>query len=349
MKVTEVDTPEHEEVVRFEDPATGLTGFVAIHSTRLGPSAGGVRMRPYGHKVEALNDALRLSRGMTYKNAAADLPLGGGKAVIIGDPSVDKTPELMQAFGRVVQSLEGRYWTAEDMGMTPADMAQIGTETRFVAGLADGAFASGDPSPVTARGIFNAIRTTARHRFGSGDLTGKTVSVQGLGNVGHHLCRFLHQAGAELIITDIDAAQVTRVAQEFSATLVAPDAIYEAQADIFAPCAIGAILNEASIPLLKVGAVAGGANNQLATEADGQRLHERGILYAPDFVANGGGIVNVATEILQIADREDWVAARLEALDRTMDRILSTAARLSVCPNDVAERIVHDILHQKAA
>ncbi|TMV10182.1 Glu/Leu/Phe/Val dehydrogenase [Ruegeria sediminis] len=349
MKTTTVDVPEHEQVIQFEDAASGLSGFIAIHSTQLGPAAGGVRMRPYGHRTEALNDALRLSRGMTYKNAAANLPLGGGKAVIIGDPSSDKSPALLRAFGRAVESLAGRYWTAEDMGMTPEDMAAIGTETRFVAGLADGEFASGDPSPVTARGIFNAIRTTARHRFGTADLAGKTVSVQGLGHVGYHLCRFLHGAGAKLIVTDIDAEQVARVAAEFSAMPVAPDAIYGAEADIFAPCAIGAILNETSIPLLKVGAVAGGANNQLATDADGQRLHQRGILYAPDFVANGGGIINVATEILRISNREEWVAGKLEALDRTMDRILARAITQSVSPNDVAEAIVHEILQQEAA
>ncbi|KUJ73736.1 amino acid dehydrogenase [Ruegeria marisrubri] len=349
MKITTVDTPEHEQVIRFEDAASGLKGFIAIHSTQLGPAAGGVRMRPYGHPDEALNDALRLSRGMTYKNAAANLPLGGGKAVIIGDPATEKTPALLRAFGRAVQSLEGRYWTAEDMGMSPEDMALIGQETRFVAGLADGEFASGDPSPITARGIFNAIRTTARHRFGSADLTGKTVSVQGLGHVGYHLCRLLHEAGAKLIVTDIDAAQVAAVAGEFGATPVAPDEIYAVEAEIFAPCAIGAVLNETTIPQLKVGAVAGGANNQLATEEDGQRLHERGILYAPDFVANGGGIINVATEILHIANREEWVAEKLEALDRTMDRILTRAIAQSVSPNDVAEAIVHEILHQEAA
>lgn len=349
MEITTIDAPDHERVVEFKDAASGLSGFVAIHSTQLGPAAGGVRMRTYGHPSEALDDALRLSRGMTYKNAAADLPLGGGKAVIIGDPSADKTPRLLQAFGRVVQSLGGQYWTAEDMGMTPADMAQIGTETEFVAGLPDGPFASGDPSPITARGIFNAIRVTARHRFGSGDLSGKTVSVQGLGHVGEHLCALLHDAGAKLVITDIDADQTARLADRFAAQAVAPDAIYAAQADIFAPCAIGGILNETSIPLLKVGAVAGGANNQLATDADAQRLHDRGILYAPDFVANGGGIVNVATEILKIKDREAWVGQRLEALERTMDRILTRAKVDGVSPHAVAESIVEEKLHPQAA
>lgn len=349
MDITIVDAPEHERVVEFKDESLGLLGYVAIHSTQRGPAAGGVRMRPYSHPAEALKDALRLARGMTYKNAAADLPLGGGKAVIIGDPQLDKTPELMQAFGRVVQSLNGQYWTAEDMGMTPTDMAHIGSTTEFVAGLADGEFASGDPSPITARGIFNAIRVTAKHRFGRAGLDGLTVSVQGLGHVGEHLCQLLHDAGAKLIVTDINAQQTARIAQRFSAQAVAPDAIYGVKADIFAPCAIGGILNETSIPLLQVGAVAGGANNQLASDQDAQLLHERGILYAPDFVANGGGIVNVATEILQVAEREAFVGRRLQALEQTMDRILTRARAEDVSPHNVAEAIVHETLRAQAA
>lgn len=349
MEIHPIDAPGHERVVEFKDTAHGLLGYVAIHSTQLGPAAGGVRMRSYGHPTEALNDALRLSRGMTFKNAAADLPLGGGKAVIIGDPAAEKSPELMKAFGRVVQHLDGQYWTAEDMGMTPADMAHIGSETRYVAGLAEGDFASGDPSPITARGIFNAIRIVARHRFGTAGLKGKTVSVQGLGNVGWHLCHLLHEDGAELVVADIDRQQCARAADQFSATVVEADTIYSAEADIFAPCAIGGILNETSIPLLKVSAVAGGANNQLATDADAQRLHDCGILYAPDFVANGGGIVNVATEILQVAERQAFVDLRLQALERTMDRILTRAQAESVSPHEVAESIVQEVLRPQAA
>lgn len=349
MEITRIDAPGHERVVEFKDAACGLLGYVAIHSTQLGPAAGGVRMRPYGHPAEALNDALRLSRGMTFKNAAADLPLGGGKAVIIGDPALDKSPQLLRAFGRAVQHLDGQYWTAEDMGMTPADMAEIGSETKFVAGLSEGDFASGDPSPITARGIFNAIRITAAHRFGSADLTGHTVSVQGLGNVGWHLCSLLHDSGAHLIVTDIDPQQMARAKERFGATLVETHEIYGVDADVFAPCAIGGILNDSSIPLLQVGAVAGGANNQLATDADADRLHARGILYAPDFVANGGGIVNVATEILQVAEREVWVNRRLQALEQTMDRILTRARAETVSPHVVAESIVEEVLRPQAA
>ncbi|WP_170762332.1 Glu/Leu/Phe/Val family dehydrogenase [Ruegeria lacuscaerulensis] len=349
MEITPVDVPEHERVIEFKDAKLGLLGYVAIHSTQLGPAAGGVRMRPYDHPAEALNDALRLSRGMTFKNAAADLPLGGGKAVIVGDPATDKTPALLQAFGRVVQQLEGQYWTAEDMGMTPADMAQIGTETAYVAGLSDGDYASGDPSPITARGIYNAIRVVAAHRFGCAALKGWTVAVQGLGNVGWHLCRLLHDDGAKLIVTDINPEQIARAVERFSAKAVETNEIYAVEADIFAPCAIGGILNEVSIPQLKVAAVAGGANNQLATDADADRLHARGILYAPDFVANGGGIVNVATEILQVEDREAWVGLRLRSMENTMDRILTRARAESVSPHKVAASIVQELLQPRAA
>ncbi|GGO59747.1 leucine dehydrogenase [Roseovarius pacificus] len=349
MKLIPVDAPGHEQVVRIEDSESGLSGIIAVHSTQLGPAAGGLRMRPYDGFEAALEDALRLSRGMTFKNAAAGLPLGGGKAVIIGDPARDKSPEVLHAFGRAVEAMQGQYWTAEDMGMTPRDMAEIGTQTDYVAGLADGAYASGDPSPITARGIFNAIHTTARHRFGSADLTGRRVAIQGLGHVGLHLCRFLHGAGARLVVTDVSDAPMRQAVEMFGAQAVATDAIYGAEADIFAPCAIGAILNEITIPQLQVSAVAGGANNQLATADDGQRLHECGILYAPDFVANGGGIINVATEILRIGNREIWVGEKLEALDDTMDRILTRARQLSVSPNGVAEAIVTERLQKAAA
>ncbi|MGB3313926.1 MAG: Glu/Leu/Phe/Val dehydrogenase dimerization domain-containing protein, partial [Albidovulum sp.] len=226
MQITPVASETHEEVYRVEDREAGLTGFIAVHSTALGPAAGGLRMRVYRSEDEALQDVLRLSHGMTFKNAAADLPLGGGKAVILGDPTRSKTPELLRAMGRAVQSQSGRYWTAEDMGMTTADMAVLATETAYVAGLGDGAFASGDPSPVTARGVFNAIRRAARHRLGTDALDGMTIAVQGLGNVGWHLCTLLHGDGARLIVTDIDATRVARAVAEWSAEAVAEDDIY---------------------------------------------------------------------------------------------------------------------------
>lgn len=349
MKIISIPSTSHEDIRRVEDAATGLIGFIAIHSTTLGSAAGGLRMKPYASEQEALTDVMRLSEGMTYKNAAAGLPLGGGKAVILGDPKVLKTPELLHAFARAIEACEGRYWTAEDMGMTPADMAELARETRFVAGLADGEFASGDPSPITARGIFNAIRCVAKHRFGNATLTGKTVSVQGLGNVGWNLCELLTDAGAKLIVTDISEERVDAAVVELGAKAVALDQIYGAQADIFAPCAIGGILNADTIAQLKVAAVAGGANNQLASTEDAALLHEKGILYAPDFVANGGGIINVATEILEIANREAWVDDKVAALDATMDAILSEAARKGVSPADVAQDVVARAITERAA
>ncbi|OED48742.1 amino acid dehydrogenase [Rhodobacteraceae bacterium (ex Bugula neritina AB1)] len=336
MTVTAVASSSHEEIYRVEETSVGLLGFIAIHSTRLGPAAGGLRMRPYTSEDEALTDVMRLSEGMTYKNAAAGLPLGGGKAVIIGDPAKDKSPELLRAFARAIEGLEGRYITAEDMGMSPADMAVLAEETRFAAGLADGAFASGDPSPITARGIFNAIRTARAHKHGSRDLDGVTVAVQGLGHVGWHLCKFLTKAGAKLIVTDIDETRVKMAIAEFGTKAVPLADIYSTEADVFAPCAIGGILNAQTIPQLKTEIVAGGANNQLATAADAATLHDRGILYAPDFVANGGGIINVASEIRRIKDREGFVAEKLQALDETMATILTQAKAADVSPAQMA-------------
>jgi len=349
MTVTAVASATHEEIYRVEEPSVGLLGFIAVHSTRLGPAAGGLRMRPYASDAEALTDVQRLSEGMTYKNAAAGLPLGGGKAVIIGDPGTEKTPALLRAFGRAIQSLDGRYITAEDMGMSPADMGILAEETSCAAGLADGEFASGDPSPITARGIFNAIRTARAHKHGSPDLAGVTVAVQGLGHVGWYLCKFLHEAGAKLVVTDIDQARVEQAIAEFGARAVPLAGIYAAEADVFAPCAIGGILNADTIPQLKADIVAGGANNQLASAGDGAALHARGILYAPDFVANGGGIINVATEILKIADREGFVAEKLEALDATMAAILNQAKAEDVSPGAVAVAAVQAKMAQKAA
>lgn len=349
MQLTPVPTPSHEQVLRVSDSATGLVGFIAIHSTQLGPAAGGLRMKPYASEAAALTDALRLSHGMTFKNAAAGLPLGGGKAVIMGDPARDKSEALLTAFAGAIAALKGRYWTAEDMGMSPADMAIIARGTEFVAGLPDGEFASGDPSPITARGIFNAVRCTARHRFGSDDLTGRKVAVQGLGHVGWYLAEMLHGAGAALIVADIDPARCDRAAQVFGAAIAPVDRILTVEADILAPCAIGGILNADTIPTLRVAAIAGGANNQLATPADGEALHKRGILYAPDYVANAGGIVNVATEILQIRDRDRFVTDKLAEAEATLDAILTRATSRGLPPHAVADEIVLTRMQRPAA
>ncbi len=348
MQITRLATPTHETVLRVHDASIGLTGFIAVHSTKLGPAAGGLRMRPYDSEDAALTDALRLSEGMTYKNAAAGLPLGGGKAVIMGDASTKTSAQLL-TFARAINTLEGDYWTAEDMGMSPSDMALLATETKFVAGLPDGPHASGDPSPITARGIFESIKITAKHRFGSADLTGRTVTVQGLGHVGTYLCDFLHKAGAKLILADINTKRVAELAAKYSAQTAGADDILTAKADIFAPCAIGAILNADSIAKLNVAAVCGGANNQLATSEDGARLHARGILYAPDFVANAGGIINVATEVLAIDNRAAYVDEKLNAVVDTLDRIFTRAKTMDCSPADVAVAIVDEMLSDKAA
>ena len=346
--LTRLSIASHEEVYRVEDVETGLRGFIALHSTRLGPAAGGLRMRIYESDEAALADVLNLSRGMSFKNAAAGLPLGGGKAVIMGDPARDKTPGLLRAMGRAIDMLEGRYWTAEDMGMSPADMAEIACATRYVAGRDQGQHASGDPSPVTARGVLSAMQAGAAALGGSGELRGWHVAVQGLGHVGWHLCRRLHGAGARLSVADMDAARAEVTAAEFGAAVVAPEAIHAAAADIFAPCAIGGVLNAATIPEIRARMVCGAANTQLATPVDADRLHKRGILYVPDYVANGGGIISVSAEILEIADRDAWVNSRLDAIGTNVARILERAAGEEASPAVTADRMVAEALLPKA-
>jgi leucine dehydrogenase len=284
----------HEQLVVCHDKSSGYRGIIAIHDTTLGPALGGTRFWSYASDEEALTDVLRLSRGMTYKNAVAGLNLGGGKAVIIGDNKVANREMIFRAHGRFVESLGGRYVTAEDVGTSPTDMDFVHMETDYVAGLAG---RSGDPSPVTARGVFRAIQASAKWTWGTEDLTDKVVSLQGCGHVGYYLAKNLNAAGAKLIVTDIDVEKVKAVVEETGAQVVAPDAIYGVQADIFAPCALGGIINDETIPQLKVKIVAGGANNVLLEPRHGDELERRGILYAPDYVANAGGVINVYSEL----------------------------------------------------
>jgi len=285
----------YEQVSMCHDKVTGLRAIIAIHDTTLGPALGGCRMWRYASEDAAITDALRLARGMTYKSAVAGLNLGGGKAVIIGDPLKDKSEALLRAFGRFVESLQGRYYTAEDVGTGTDDMEIIRQETRFVKGTL-GKGGSGDPSPATARGVLRGIEACAEQVWGTAQLRGRTVAIQGMGNVGLNLARYLHEAGASLIVTDIYPDKADKAAKEFGAAVVSPEEILSQQCDILAPCALGAILNAETIPLLKCLVVAGSANNQLATEGDGQALERRGILYAPDYVVNAGGVINVAYE-----------------------------------------------------
>jgi leucine dehydrogenase len=328
----------HEGVHAFHDAASGLRCVIAVHSTALGPAAGGCRMWNYPTGDAVLTDVLRLSQGMSYKNAMAAIPLGGGKAVIWGDPRSDKSEALFRAFGRAVESLQGRYYTAEDVGIDVADMATVRKETRFVAGLDEGAAASGDPSPVTARGVFRGIREVARRMFGTDDLSGRTIAVQGVGSVGSYTCTHLAEAGAKLIITDIDEEALDMVAKRTGARIVAPNDIYDVEADIFSPNALGAVINEKTLARLKVKGVAGGANNQLIVPEMGEFLRRKGILYAPDYVINGGGIINVAAEISGQYSRA-WVDQKLDQLIRTLGEVLDEALQSNQPANYVADRI----------
>ncbi|MES2521059.1 MAG: Glu/Leu/Phe/Val dehydrogenase dimerization domain-containing protein [Gemmatimonadota bacterium] len=284
----------HEQVVLCHDKASGYRGIIAIHDTTLGPALGGTRFWNYATDEDAIVDALRLSRGMTYKNAVAGLNLGGGKSVIIGDNKTTNREMIFRAHGRFCDSLGGRYVTAEDVGTTVEDMDFVHMETKYVAGIGS---RSGDPSSVTAHGVFRAIEASAFQKWGDDGLAGKTVAIQGCGHVGYHLAMELHSAGATLIITDIDAARIQRVVDATGAKVVGLTEIYGVQADIFAPCALGGIINDDTIPQLKVEIVSGAANNQLLESRHGDELERRGILYAPDYVANAGGVINVYSEL----------------------------------------------------
>lgn len=288
---------DYEELHFVQDKSSGLKAIVAIHDTTLGPALGGARMWTYATEEAAVVDALRLAKGMTYKNAASGLNLGGGKSVIIGDPKTEKNEEKFRAFGRFIQSLNGRYITAEDVGTTVEDMDIIYEETNFVTGISPAFGSSGNPSPATAYGIYRGMKAAANEYFGTDSLEGKVIAVQGVGNVAYHLCRHLHEEGAQLIVTDINKAAVKRVQEEFGAKAVDPNEIFSVDCDIFSPCALGAVINDETIPLLKAKVIAGSANNQLKENKHGDTLHEMGIIYAPDYVINAGGVINVADEL----------------------------------------------------
>ena len=328
----------HEGVYAFHDAETGLRCLIAVHSSHLGPAAGGCRMWNYTSGDEALTDVLRLSQGMSYKTAMAGLELGGGKAVIWGDSRTDKTPGLFRAFGRAVESLQGRYYTAEDVGIDVADIQIAGEETQYAAGLSEGKDASGDPSPVTALGIFSGLRAAAERAFGTGDLSNRTIAVQGVGSVGGYLCGHLAEAGAKLIICDVDQAALETVSKATGADIVPPDEIYDQDVDIFSPNALGAVINEDTLDRLKVKVVAGSANNQLIIPDMGEFLRRKGILYAPDYVINGGGIINVAAEIRGDYDT-DWVDSKLDELIDTLGEVMDTALSENVSTNQIADRI----------
>jgi len=318
----------HEGVHAFSDEKTGLKAIIAVHSTARGPAAGGCRMWPYASAAEALDDALKLSRAMSYKNAMADLDLGGGKSVIIGDSRTQKTPALFEAFGAAVEGLGGKYWTAEDVGVSVADLQNARKNTRYVAGLEGHAAASGDPSPVTAEGVFRGVRLCVERGL-KRDLQGVRVAIQGVGSVGGYLARKLHAAGAKLVLTDVNAEVLRRVAAETDAEIVAPNAIFDADVDVFAPCAMGGAVSLDTLPRIRARIIAGAANNQLADVETGREIFKRGILYAPDYVINGGGIINVAGEIRALERGEAfdpaWVDAKLDRLALTLEEVLEQA------------------------
>ena len=340
---TEFD--DHESLHYFHDPATGLKAIVAVHSTALGPGAGGTRRWVYSSDADALTDVLRLSRGMTYKNAVAGLKFGGGKAVILGSDNAPKSPELFRAFGRFVGSLGGRYITAEDVGCSVDDMRYVREETEYVSGLPQsGKDAGGDPSPWTALGCFQGIEAAVEARFGADSVKGLRVAVQGAGgHVGFFLCRMLHEAGAELFVSDVNDEHLKKVTDEMPATVVAPGELLFADVDILAPCALGNILTSTTIPKIRASIIAGGANNQLSTPRDGARLAERDILYAPDYVINAGGIISVAAEYYGNRSEDDVRADVGRIKDRLVE-IFRQAKDTGRPTNELADELARRLV-----
>ena len=334
----------HEKVVFCHDVATGLKAIIAVHSTVLGPAAGGCRLWSYSSDDEALNDALRLSRGMSYKNAIAGLKFGGGKAVIIKTPEFAGTDALYERFGEYVEELNGSYITAEDVGMSVSIMETIARKTGFVSGLPTKAGqAGGDPSPKTSFGIFKGIEAAIQFQLGRDSFKDLKVAVQGVGHVGYYLCQYLSEVGAKLVVADIDSARVKRVCEEFGASSVPLNEILFQDVDVLAPCALGAILTSETIPLLKASIVAGGANNQLATDADGQRLSDAGVLYAPDYVINGGGIINVASEYYG-GESDAEVLESVAEIGTRLTKIFEDAKASGYPTNVVADKLAQKII-----
>ncbi|MGB3846513.1 Glu/Leu/Phe/Val dehydrogenase [Sphingopyxis sp. YF1] len=339
------DFDDHEHIHMFRDRASGLTAVIAVHSTHLGPGAGGVRYWHYPQRAAAITDALRLSRGMSYKNAMAGLPLGGGKGVILADEQGTKTPELLAAFGRAVESLGGAYVTAEDVGISDADMVEIARQTKHVSGLpvASGAAAGGDPGPFTALGVYLGIKAAIREALGTDSAAGVRVAIQGVGSVGGNVARQLAAEGAKLTLADVNLARAKALAEELGADLADSAAIMEMEADVLSPNALGAVLSEASIDKLRVAVVAGAANNQLATAADGARIHDRGIVYAPDYVINAGGIINVALEYLGQGSREE-VESRIALIPGRLADIWAESRTSGTPASVVADRMAQKLI-----
>jgi len=337
VKITELNFDDYERVTSYVDG--DYRGFVAIHSTKLGPAVGGTRFWKYENEEAAIHDLLRLARGMTYKNALAGIPFGGGKSIVLRPEGAFDRERIFRAHGRFVETFGGRYITAEDVGTNPDDIAIVREETEHAAGLYG---LSGDPSPFTARGVFRAMQAAAKHRWGSEALEGKTVALQGGGNVGYHLASNLHKSGARLIVTDVDGSKTERLVKDFDAVAVAPEEIYSIESDVYAPCALGGTINDQTIPQFKVEIIAGGANNQLLEERHGDELEKCGILYAPDYAANAGGIINGCRELL------GWEASRsLAKVDEIYDTVLDifrTAEAEGIPTYKAADRLAENRL-----
>lgn len=331
---------DYEQLVFCQDKESGLKAIIAIHDTTLGPALGGTRMWTYENEEAAIEDALRLARGMTYKNAAAGLNLGGGKTVIIGDPRKDKNEEMFRAFGRYIQGLNGRYITAEDVGTTVEDMDIIHDETDYVTGISPAFGSSGNPSPVTAYGVYKGMKAAAKEAFGTDSLEGKTIAVQGVGNVAYNLCRHLHEEGANLIVTDINKEAVERAVADFGARAVDPDDIYSQDCDIYAPCALGATINDDTIPQLKAKVIAGAANNQLKETRHGDQIHNMGIVYAPDYVINAGGVINVADELYGY--NSERALKKVEGIYGNIERVLDISKRDGIPTYLAADRLAEE-------
>lgn len=330
---------DYEQLLFCQDEASGLKAIIAIHDTTLGPALGGARMWTYANEEEAIVDALRLARGMTYKNAAAGLNLGGGKAVIIGDPKKDKNEAKFRAFGRYIQGLSGRYITAEDVGTTVEDLDIVHEETNFVTGISASG-SSGNPAPVTAYGCYVGMKAAAKEAFGTDSLEGRKIAFQGAGNVAFELCRYLNEEGAEIIVTDIFKPAVERVVELFGAKAVDPKDIYGVDADIFSPCALGAIINDETIPQLKAKVIAGSANNQLKEDKHGDMIHELGIVYAPDYVLNAGGVINVADELYGY--NRERALKKVETIYQNLEKVFEISKRDQIPTYVAADRMAEE-------
>jgi leucine dehydrogenase len=353
------DFDNHQKVRRIEDSESGLIAYIAVHNTNLGPALGGCRMYDYDNESDAVRDVLRLSKGMTYKNALAKLPLGGGKSVIVGDPFKVKTEALMQAMGKAVQSFEGMYITAEDSGTNESDMKAMSSATDYVVGLPcenndDSTKIGGDPSPHTAYGVFNGLKAAVRKKYGNDALEGLTVAIQGMGAVGYRLAQMLDDNGVKLIITDVRDENLIRAQNEFKdVTVVEPDDIFTAQANVFAPCALGAQINEKTLPLLNIDIVAGAANNQLSDPSQEVELKNKGILYTPDYVINSGGVIAVAYEYFLRSNSnpfsfelsQDNLKKHVEQIGSVLDKIFKLSDDLSDTPGHAADELAESIFN----